>query len=299
MILITVLLLIIIIIICLYIIFYKENEEYFENSYNICIIYPGESFRSGGQTSRITGNESSIEEQKTAILSHCDFMESLDKNVNVDIYIETYSTNYDDIIKELYDKSIANNKYYNFIKDKENYTSINDSIYKRLSILDTNQYNIIYIIRIDLLLKPLFKEFAQPKSIDKITFPNILWTQNSIYEIDNIIYPKLNPMITIVPKKYYIILKNNIIDFGRHKFCHKILNIENMSFNDIKLMLSTLHDANTEWDWNPVYRIVNRGEADKWVSPNIYYDIKENNFIDIPELKKEEIYEFNKNKYNE
>ena len=153
---------------------------------NICIIFVGESFRLGGQSSRNTGSEQSVNEQVEALNSHCHFMQFFKekyKDSTINIYVQTYSTRYDDLIKQIYDGSVANNKCYNIVSEdnKHLYNDLNDSMNEILSIISIDSYDMIYIIRIDLILKPFFTQLMLSKNINKLTFTSILFKHNNIH----------------------------------------------------------------------------------------------------------------------
>jgi len=63
----------------------------------------GESFRSGGQYSRIRGNDESYFGQIDASLSQMRFIKNL--NVDIDVYISSYSTKFDNNLLGIYSKN--------------------------------------------------------------------------------------------------------------------------------------------------------------------------------------------------
>ena len=265
------------------------------NIKNICFCFPGESFRLGGQYSRDIGSEESVHEQVLAFHSHCNLMQCIKekyKDINIDIYIQTYSTCYDDLIHQIYDKSVAKNKYYTIISedDKQNYNSINDIMNEILDTLDIDFYDIIFVIRIDLILKPFFTSLILSKNINELTFASIIFKYNNyhLYNHNNAKFFRLNMMITIIPNTHSVALKNRLVNFFAHEFSHILLE-NNIRFG---FLLKTLHDADSYKDWNPLYRIANRKENQTWMCPS-YYDAVTDTFIELHEMQKHEICDFN------
>lgn len=279
--------------------------EYFKISKKnkIGLIFIGESFRIGGQGSRETDKEESIKEQIESINSHCYFMDKLkeaDPLVEIDIFVQTFSTRYDKYLIDKYNKSSADNKVYNIIPNnlKKNYHNINDSLYEIIKKVDLDIYDYIYIMRLDLILKPLFNKLAIHTNINKITFPSINHPPWHKYVHDDKEYPLINMIFVIIPNKYKKILEEKLIDLFDHTFLHKLLeckynNEDKLTLNNIHILLKTLHDADSAKDWQPLYKIANRPETNNWTSDNLYYNIDNNNFIEVPNLKKEEIYTIN------
>ena len=74
------------------------------------VLFIGESFREGGQFSRIRNTKDSFEKQQIASLSHIDFLNYIKINYscNIDVIINTYSTIYENDLKYWYDQYLIN-----------------------------------------------------------------------------------------------------------------------------------------------------------------------------------------------
>jgi len=271
--------------------------------HDILIVFVGESFRSGTHGSRIVGNDDSYNDQIEAIQSHCKFIKELKdkKKVSIDIYIRTYETKFSNNMISLYNDSVADYRTYSIIplEKQTNYRSINDHIQELSKNINFTNYSYLYIIRIDLILKQLFTDLILFKNIYKITFPSICFIPYNLVGG----YPRINDVFFIIPKKYFKLVEYNIFDFEHNAWC----NIYNKNYDennkikneDLDLLVKTLHDSDPFKDWNPLYKLANRRETEIWHTINTYYDIKKHKFIDIEEMNKEQVEQFNIYKNND
>ena len=147
----------------------------------------------------------------------------------------------------------------------------------------------IYIIRIDLILKPFFTQLMLSKNINKLTFTSILFKHNNVhlYVHNNTEFFRLNKTITIVPREHNYALKKRLVNLFDHD-SHVLIN-NNIVFD---FLLKTLHDADSYKDWNPLYKIANREENQRWLSPS-YYDSVNNVVLDLPEMLQNKVCDFN------
>jgi hypothetical protein len=227
-------------------------------------LFIGESFRYGSQKTRIRGIKESHEEQIKACKSHIQFIEKLEKKFILeksDIIINTYTTNYDNELKNIYQNYLVS---YVFQKKLIGLTTVfQNTLLDRKNL---NDYDFIFYIRIDLFLKDyLLKVMELPN--DKILFPTICWSKDCIIKR----YPRINDMMIFIPKKYYSLIPNiNIY----HDCWYKLIHETNIKNEELDVILKTLHDSDSEKDNNPIYYIVNRPESKIWHSPNQIFDKK-------------------------
>ena len=167
-------------------------------------IFLGESFRTGLQGSRIIGQENSIKGQLEACDSHVLFFNHLkDKfNININICLSTYTTTLTPLLIDKYsDFNVKTN-----IFDRGNLHMgflFNSSLVQ----YDIQKFDFIFIIRIDLILKPYLYDVFIPR--DKILFPFVqiplLNKKNDLYWD---IFAECCPdTMFYIPNKYYEYLK--------------------------------------------------------------------------------------------
>ena len=90
------------------------SDSSHEKKRKILIVLSGESFRTGGQYSRIVGRDESYEGQISACKSHIRFFEYLVSNTSfeVDVMINTNSTKFNNDLIDVYKESVINGLYY-------------------------------------------------------------------------------------------------------------------------------------------------------------------------------------------
>jgi len=219
------------------------------------ILFLGESFRLGGQNNRNRGLNESYSEQIHASKSHINFINNLknNKNSEIDLYINTYSTNFNNDLLDIY-KNTEIKIYFNEGEPIGYHNLIHNS-FKKLNI---ENYDFIFITRIDLFLKEDFINIFDP-SWDKIYFPSICWTRDNGHKIDN--YPRVNDTMLFIPKKYFNYI--NYIDYSDgsgHSQWKNFIEKAKLSIDDLDTMIKTYHDSDSAKDFNPLYYIVNRPE---------------------------------------
>lgn len=215
----------------------------------------GESFRTGSQGSRIRGNESSYSEQIDACKSHIKFFEHLKTEYNLEPHVSmlTYSTQYDKVLQDIYAPYL--NKF-GFLQEV---IGLQNLFRHALDGISLDMYDFICYIRIDLFLKSDFFKIFNPKW-NTITYPSIAWKQDSLYEG----YPRVTDMMIFVPRELYPYLMSGMV-------CHEgwyILCQSGLDNTKINTMINTYHDSDSQKDWNPIYRVVNRPESNRWDTPN-------------------------------
>ena len=260
----------------------KSNIE--ENIKKGLFAIIGESFRTGGLGSRLIGEERSIREQELASNSHIYFIEFLKKKygIEIDISLASYSTPYNDILLNIYQKYLVNKSFFNNRLNPDPLISKNRLYCKSLKQIKKDDYDFIFIIRVDLLLKPKLFEIYNPKW-KKIMFPSVCWAifkrGRWHHEVEgHTEFPRVNDMIVYIPQKYY----DCQIDISHHGWYFLRKKHTRLTNSNIGVMIKTYHDSNSQEDWNPLYRIVNRKESKKWYSQGIVFNLhnKNNHFMD-------------------
>jgi hypothetical protein len=214
------------------------------------LILFGESFRLGGQNSRNIGSQESYEPQINAALTHIKFIENLkEKNINMVVSINSYTTKFDDSLNEIYKSVLLDSKYYENLIGQG---LLIHNCYNR--IVDVNQYDFILCMRIDAFLKDKFFEIFNPYS-DKILFPSICYKEGGFHRCGS--HPRVNDMMMFIPKKYF-----NFIN--KFWLCHEswfnLIEYHELTYEDLDTMLNTYHDSDSSKDFNPIYYLVNRPE---------------------------------------
>lgn len=222
------------------------------------IIIIGESFRLGGQGTRIRGVPESYNEQIYACNTHIDFLDNLKNKFNCDssVYISTYNTKYNTYLLNIYKNYLIGHKIYddtiglttlfkNSINDNKN------NLYK---------YNFVFYFRIDLFLKNYFINIFDP-TWNTIRFPTVCWKRDSVYNGK----PRVNDMMLFIPYKFFDHLENMVIC---HESWYLFYNNLNIDDNDMDVIINTYHDSDSQKDLNPLYYIVNRPESTIWHSKN-------------------------------
>jgi hypothetical protein len=225
---------------------------------NGLIIIIGESFRLGGQGTRIRGIPESYDKQIEACNTHILFLNNLKNNFNCNtsVYISTYDTKYNNDLLNIYKDYLVGHKIY---EDTIGLTQLfKNSINDNINIINT--FDFIFYFRIDLFLKDYFIEIFNP-NWNVIKFPTICWKKDSIYNNK----PRVNDMMLFIPKNFFDYL-------NKISICHEAWYIfsKELNINDTNLdvMINTYHDSDSSKDFNPLYYIVNRPETNIWHSDN-------------------------------
>tara|TARA_B100001094_G_scaffold21128_1_gene17859 strand:+ start:230 stop:1024 length:795 start_codon:yes stop_codon:yes gene_type:complete len=219
---------------------------------NSLLILFGESFRSGGQHSRKRGFPESYEPQIQAAHSHMKFIKHLKETFNIDmvVSINSYTTQYDDSLVEIYDNVLLENHFHvNLIGANG---LIHGCINRLNEIENLNEtFDFILCMRIDLFLKDPFMELFNPR-MKTILFPSVCYQPKHLIKG----HPRINDTMIFVPQKYFeFITKVNIC----HHYAWKYLIECNLTYEDLDMMSDMYFDSDTQKDYNPFYYIVNRG----------------------------------------
>lgn len=239
-------------------------------------IYIGESYRKGGQYSRTRGHPESVQGQETACVSHMAFMAHLlSEHIasRCDVIINTYTTLYDNDLKAIYAPWTINSK---FNDNVVGYTSL---FLDSLSMIrdNLNDYHYVMFIRIDLYLKPLFTskfvEYYKKKRLtNSITYSSVCWLKGCEVRHGPCAYPRIADMMVGVPSLLFRVFDEKALILEHNGYVNLIKH--GVVKENIGFFVETYHDSDSEKDWNPLYRIVNRSECDKkkWYSKGYVMD---------------------------
>lgn len=230
------------------------------------LIVLGESFREGSHNSRSSDTECSYKCQLECIDSHIEFIKHIEQlNYSVDIAINTYKTKYKNLLLNMYPNIVYNN----FTNEDYGYSKnvFHKSLQHILPNINLNIYEFIFIIRFDLILKKYLFDIFNPKW-SSIMYPYVMYIE---YEDTPFIFPVVSDIFCFIPKKYF----NQLINIS-YKLCHHhcwrdLIKTNNLSFDDLDVMIDTIHDPNTSVDLNPLYKINGRSESKIYKYPNKKY----------------------------
>lgn len=218
----------------------------------------GESFRLDGQHSRNIGSEESYKEQINAAKSHIEFILNLQrKNINTVVSINSYTTQYDTHLTDIYKDVLCDKVFY------MNLIGQNKLIHNCLNRIG-GDYDFILCMRIDLFLKDKFMEIFNVDN-DKILFPSICF--KPYHKV--VIHPRINDMMVCIPKKYIDFYKQNEVSLC-HDTWYSLVQNHNFNYNQLDTMLNTYHDSDSAKDYNPIYYIVNRPQANIHTTTEIF-----------------------------
>jgi hypothetical protein len=220
----------------------------------------GESFRSGGQDSRVRGTPESVPAQMLACDSHIRMIEHLKKTYSADVsvFLGTYTTPYDRELLHMYHKYLVDHKILGDV------IGLNNLFRLAVQSVTISKFDFLFYVRIDLFLKEgLFAAFRP--DLQTIHFPFVCWIRWNKFGND----PRVGDTFLFLPKKYYPYLP--FINIYHGTWC-ELVNKTNLTYHDLDTFITTYHDSDTEKDSNPLYFIVNRPEATTWWSEGHQFD---------------------------
>lgn len=234
------------------------------------ILMVGETFRDGGQHTRLRDTEFSYHRQKQASDSHIDFFETLKKQYNLHVHLESYETKYIDDIKSWYKNC---HKFTINLRKHLHPNGITMLATEYIKNIDIDQYDWIFAYRPDLELKKYFIRNFDP-TWQKLMYPNRLWLPwthcGSL--------PRINDTMMYCPRNYFNILKDGGIKLYHHGLYDYIIH-HGLQKHHCGFMIPTLHDSDTAKDYNPLYRMVSRNENKYWYSYG--YEINHDDVYDF------------------
>jgi hypothetical protein len=221
------------------------------------VIFIGESFRSGGQFSRIIGRPESFDDQMIAVKSHIRFLKLLSEmGYHVSTYIGTYETPY---VKHLLHEYQPSSYDIYQPHQRIGLNALFHNSYKHLHKNMKNKFSHFFYFRIDLFLKEDF--FRQFFIAPIILFPSLCWKKNSLTPRK---YPRVNDTMLFVPNRYFHFIPRMKIGHENYEILRRTTCLLD---KDLGFLFKTFHDSDTSKDLNPYYRIVNRQESKVFHSP--------------------------------
>ena len=263
---------------------------------DVLVVIRGESFRIGDQYSRNVGSTESYDSQLETSKSHLRFFKNLkNKNVNLDLNIATYKTQFLDECLSWYSEEF--NIVSSCIKDNSENTNqgslIRDATMPHLNdkenVPNLSSYDFILFLRFDCYLKEKFIEIFDPHW-KTIRFPFVMRWQSVNEKTSAINYlntgyqqktnlsyfPVVSDIMLFVPKKYIVNLFYGKL--ARFHYWHSawpdLITKNDLTFDDMDVMINTIHRANSRLEQNPLYRLSGRTEGQYNDNPN-YFNKKE------------------------
>jgi hypothetical protein len=227
------------------------------------ILLIGESFRQGCSTSRERDTDDSFFTQKQASERHVQFLKYLknDKNIELEVIVNTYKTRFEDNLKEWYGDFLVE-----YISN-ENLLGLENLLNNVTKKIDKTKYDFVFAIRIDIYLKAMFFERFDP-NWNRITFSQICWTK-CCRTLNN--EPRVSDVIIFVPKRLFYLFDRYLYlwhdSWINYKYNYCLTNA------DLNLMIDTYHDSDSFQDWNPLYYMVSREESKIWHSEGYKLDM--------------------------
>ena len=230
-------------------------------------LFFGECFRWGGQYTKNRDSDISYEPQKRACMSHKQIIQQIETSgYEIDIAFASYETKWETDLCDWYSKKPVYSKFHSELDGQETICR------SALACIDLNKYTFIQIIRIDLELKPLFIKRFNPEW-SKIMFPAVCWLfAEDFKKCNRSIWncPRIIDCSIFVPRKFFNLIKNQF--YLNHDAWFYYKHHAGSYQPEMDVMIRTFHDSNTQNDWNPLYRIVGRPEANTWRSRGFIHD---------------------------
>jgi len=205
----------------------------------------GESFRSGGQCSRIRGNVESFKGQMAATSSHLKLIHTVK---NVDVFLATYTTPFDNVLLMAYKPYLVDHLLLDIPIGLSNL--FHQSVGRMGDTI--RNYDYIFVLRVDLFLKIKFFSLFNPCKFNTIIYPSICWYKDSCTRGG---HPRVNDTMLFIPKKYFCILPSIEIS---HDSWMKLMENTLLTYHDLDTLLNTFHDSDSQKDYNPIYFMVSR-----------------------------------------
>jgi len=218
------------------------------------ILLRGMSFRDGIRGTRSYGNDFAVESQKEATLSHLKLYHHLKNkyNINIKINLDTASTKYDDVLKECLKDCDVN---FNFTEQRDA-TQLQNFNRIIKSIGNLWVYDFVIIIRNDIFLKDAFIDLITPNDY-AFKYPFVLWYKDRKFKPN---VPKISDTVFFFPRRYFRLFDAFTEEVGHfHEVIMQMKQLDSML--EHSPYINTYHDADSNCDFNPLYRMVSREEC--------------------------------------
>ena len=219
------------------------------------IITRGMCFRNGTRGTLNYGDETTITSQKEATLSHRKLYHHLKNKYNLELtfHLDSPSTNYDHLLKEWLSDCNVN---FNFVEEKDpsqlqNFNRIIKHFGTKIWF-----YDFIIICRNDIFLKDAFIDIIKPDEYC-FKYPFVLWYRDRKIRLN---IPKISDTFFFFPRRYFRLFDAFTEEVGH--FHEIIVQMKYMESNlEQSPYINTYHDADSNYDFNPLYRMVSRDEC--------------------------------------
>ena len=219
------------------------------------IITRGMCFRNGTRGTLNYGDETTITSQKEATLSHRKLYHHLKNKYNLELtfHLDSPSTNYDHLLKEWLSDCNVN---FNFVEEKDpsqlqNFNRIIKHFGTKIWF-----YDFIIICRNDIFLKDAFIDIIKPDEYC-FKYPFVLWYRDRKIRLN---IPKISDTFFFFPRRYFRLFDAFTEEVGH--FHEVLLQMKYMESNlEQSPYINTYHDADSNYDFNPLYRMVSRDEC--------------------------------------
>ena len=216
----------------------------------------GESFREGGQFSRVIGSENFVTDQMEAAHTHKKLISKLQSEGNIiHVALDTVSTSYDKLLMDVY----GDIESYNFKSkhDMSQYYGVQKALDNIEYLFKQNDYDFLVISRNDLFLRDEFINLFNVNDED-IKFPCVCWYENRKL---NSGLPRVVDTFLFIPKQFLGLRKTFRVQ--GFKDGHDLLELWVKSYSNLRysFYINTYHDSNTIHDWNPLYKMIGRPEC--------------------------------------
>jgi hypothetical protein len=234
------------------------------------IILAGESFRDGGRASRTTATQQSYDWQKEATDSHIRFFKHIEQKhgVTLDISLNSYQTKYSQDLLGWYKEDF--NLIREYFGPKATGFNRNIKMAIRRIDVDNTDYDFIFVLRLDLLLKDALFDAFDPRWTN-LMFPCAWVWFHEYYRNDKTkklgkfecgyTYPLIVDTMVFFPKRLF----QTSLQFTFDHWCWEALICRlGLTYDDMDMMIDTFHRPDSKMNWNPLYRMVSRPESDTW-----------------------------------
>jgi len=235
------------------------------------LVLVGEAFRDGEHV----GTPASVRGQKQAAQSHLRFLEQLEVNhdYRCDVAVNTFSTSYDDQLCSWYREGIRGNLVKCLFQgppaesmpvDWVRGDGVMNDLMQDLKPSSSDGYEFLLYVRIDIYLKPYFDIIFDPNR-KQIMFSGVCCNRDNFVEGEEHL-PRPGDMLQFWPRE---LVDQYYPSWDNFWTLDRLLHVGQLSEVQVDFMLSSLHDADSDKDWNPIYRIVNRPESAIWHSEGL------------------------------
>jgi hypothetical protein len=250
----------------------------FKNAY---VVFLGESFRSGGHQSRLSGGLEAFKGQQAASFSQLRFLHSAmnQHGIRWQVLVDTYSSRFDQSLRDWYSTKELQNVHFHFHQSPPiGYSNLFRhalGLVKADAAHHSNNYQFVLFIRIDLYLKDFFAvAFRSAVRGQQIMFPTATWSiqPTVLWEAANKHVPRVVDTTLYIPASFLPVFFERPSLVLSHS-SWKLLRMANVSDTDLGFMIKSQHDSNSQNDWNPLYRMVDRPECSRWQTYNPSLDM--------------------------